>query len=234
MEAQSWSVVILCFEEKDSIQQVCNDIIEIFKKIKHSDLEIIILDDCSKDGSVEIIKDIELKLKEVKTHFNPINLGIGESTKIAHQLCKNENIYLISADGEANISELLQIKNQIINDGEFYLFERTENPNYGLYRNIISFLNRLNNYLLFGHWIYDIHWNKVIKKEEVNSLNLQLKSGLIDSEIVLKLLKKDVKINKIASSSKIRKFGKSTGGSIKSISKSISELYNLWEIINQH
>ena len=228
---QSWSVIILNFEEKDTIKSVVDDVVTLFAELSVSQYEILIVDDCSQDGSVDVISEIEHNIPEVRTIINKSNLGIGSATKLAHRESKYENVYLISADGEANVQELKKIDVNNILEDEFYLFERIQNYNYGIYRHTLSFINRLLNFLLFGNWIYDVHWNKVIKKKHLNLLDLQLKSGLVDGEIVFKLLKRKLKLRRIASSSNPRSAGKAQGGSVSSVFNSLNELVKLWRIV---
>lgn len=228
---QSWSIIILNYEEVNTITSVVEGVLSKMKELQIAQFEIILIDDCSNDGSQKIIRELSEKYECITAIYNEVNLGIGKSTKKAHEATSNENVYLISADGEANLDELNLIDVHNIAESEFILFERSNNVNYGFYRHAISFLNRFLNFILFRVWIYDITWNKVIKREQIKILDLQLAEGLIDAEIVLKLLKKDFKLKRIKSNSNPRVFGNSNGGNSNMIINSILEIHKLWKTI---
>jgi glycosyltransferase involved in cell wall biosynthesis len=50
------SIIIPCFNEKKTIEKILNKILLSLKTNNLHDYEIIIVDDCSKDGSREILK----------------------------------------------------------------------------------------------------------------------------------------------------------------------------------
>ena len=65
------TIVIPCFNEKKTILKVINQI----KRLKNIKKQIILVDDCSFDGTREILK----KLKKYKMFFHNKNKGKGAS-----------------------------------------------------------------------------------------------------------------------------------------------------------
>ncbi len=61
--------------------------------------EILILDDCSEDGSQDLISEYAIKFPEIiKYHFNSQNIGISKSRNIALELLNGEYVSFLDGD----------------------------------------------------------------------------------------------------------------------------------------
>ena len=105
IKTPSLSVVIPVFNEHKTIEQ-------IFERVYNNQLvsEIILVDDCSTDGTFEIIKNIvnkELPNKkiEVKIYQNKKNMGKGSALRSGFKLATGEVIVIQDADLEYNPKE---------------------------------------------------------------------------------------------------------------------------------
>ena len=75
------SIIAPCFNEKDNIYPFYEKIKNIFKNnLKNYQYEIIVVDDYSSDGSIEILEKIAEKDKDFKIIFNSRNYGVQIST----------------------------------------------------------------------------------------------------------------------------------------------------------
>ena len=104
------SVLIPCYNEKNTIEEIVNRI----NNLTNLDLEIIIIDDCSNDGTREILKD-KIKDKVSKIIFNETNFGKGYSLKKGIDIAKGDIILIQDADLEYNPKEYYKLTRPIIN-----------------------------------------------------------------------------------------------------------------------
>lgn len=75
------SIIAPCYNEVDNIEVFYKKIQNIFKEsLKNYDYELIIVDDCSNDGSIEILKKISENDKNLKVILNNTNYGVFRST----------------------------------------------------------------------------------------------------------------------------------------------------------
>lgn len=88
------SVIITAWNVEDYIRQA----IESCVNSDYRDLEIIVVDDCSTDGSLKIIDEFRAKDERVQVIQNEINCGAGMSRSIGVENATGE--YVIFLDGD--------------------------------------------------------------------------------------------------------------------------------------
>lgn len=88
------SVIITAWNVEDYIRQA----IESCVNSDYRDLEIIVIDDCSTDGSLKIIDEFRVKDERVQVIQNEINCGAGMSRSIGVENATGE--YVIFLDGD--------------------------------------------------------------------------------------------------------------------------------------
>ena len=75
------SIIAPCYNEADNVELFYKKIQKIFKdNLNNYDYELIIVDDCSNDGSVEIIRRISNQDTKIKIVLNNTNYGVFQST----------------------------------------------------------------------------------------------------------------------------------------------------------
>lgn len=95
------SIVIPCYNESETI----NNVYEKVSNFKNLEKEIIIIDDCSTDGSRKIIEKIAESDPNVKVIFKDKNQGKGSALKEGFKLAEGDLVIIQDADMEYDPSD---------------------------------------------------------------------------------------------------------------------------------
>ena len=98
------SVLIPCFNEKNTIEKIVNKI----NKLENLNLEIIIIDDNSQDGTRELLKD-KIKDNVSRIIFNDSNHGKGYCIKKGIEASSGDVILIQDADLEYDPSDYAKL-----------------------------------------------------------------------------------------------------------------------------
>lgn len=230
MQKQSWSVGLLCYNEVKTIRDVAEKALRNLELLA-SEYELIIVDDGSKDGSTDVIRELAAQYKQVVPVIHGINKGIGMGINSFYQHVRFDNVFLTAGDGQFDIDELLPFG--YVAPDSFISFFRKENTVYSFYRNWLSWVNKKMNQYLLGINIKDVNWSKIIKKQNLAQLDLQLKSSLVETEICSKLLYLGVKVTEVESKYLPRMYGESKGSSFKTVIKAFKDIWVLIRVMQQ-
>lgn len=196
-EDKKISVIIPCFNEEIFIGKTLNNLLELDINLT----EIIIVDDCSSDKSVEIIK--KLDNKKIKLITNKKNHGKGFCIRLAIEKSVGDIIIIQDADNEynpKNIDNLL--KPFFINKADFVIGNRFQSINYRkigyfyqtLFNKIITLLVNIKTNKNFS----DVECGyKLFTKKIVETIKLHEKSFGIEIELLLKIVGKNAKIYEV-------------------------------------
>lgn len=223
----TWSIIILCFNEEGSIKTVIERCLAMGPKLG-SDFEVIVVDDGSSDQSREILHLLR-NTPKLKLVFHEVNKGIGQALKTGYAHSEMEKVTMVPGDGQFDLEEFLPFAHQ--QEELFVSFYRVENTTYSLFRNILSLVNRLVNQYLVGIKLRDVNWVKIYPGSRLRQLPLKINSSLVESEICSKLILSGIAPTEVKSKYLPRIAGKSRGASFKIVRKAAIETLKLIGVI---
>lgn len=227
---QSWSVVVMCYNEKETLAMVVEAVSAVMERIA-SQWEVIIVDDGSTDGSLEVAHTLEHKYAgRVRCVPGGINRGIGWVLRTGWACAQMENVVAVPADGQFDVWEL--IKCPLVEKRQVISFYRNEfsyaiynNRLKAFYRDMLSWMNNhLINRWLLGLKIRDVNWVKVFKRETLRRIPIRTESPLVTSEVCAKLALLGYEFVELPSRYLARRAGTDHGASVRQVVQSVRDL----------
>lgn len=106
-------VVVPCFNERDRIGNVIETMPTFVDRI-------YVVDDCSSDGSADIVREYAERLQSVRLIAHAQNRGVGAAIATGYTLCRDEDIdiaVVMAGDGQMDPEDLTDLLDPVI-DGE--------------------------------------------------------------------------------------------------------------------
>lgn len=191
------SVIIPVYNEAETIVKILNKINSI-----NIDKEIIVVDNCSTDGTQDILQNILKKpeFHHIRVIYHSYNKGKGESVKEGIHLASGKFIVIQDADLEYDPIEYLKLLDPLLrNEADLCMGARFTGGHSGL------LMHQLGNKLLTGflNLLFASRLNdyatcyKMANKNTFLNLEIKSKGFDIEVEIVCKALKKQLRIIEI-------------------------------------
>ncbi|MFH1905585.1 MAG: glycosyltransferase family 2 protein [bacterium] len=193
------SIVVPVYNEK-------NTILKIIEKVKALDVEkeIIIVDDCSTDGTCELIKEkLDSRYPEVSIFYHMANHGKGAALRTGFKHVKGEIIAIQDADLEYEPEEIKDLIKPITDGFADVVYGSRlsggKPQRMYLFWHLVGnkFLTFLTN-ILYNTTISDMETcYKVMTKKVLDSINLTSDRFDIEPEITAKIFRQNYRVYEI-------------------------------------
>lgn len=199
------SIVIPVYNEKNTIISVLEKVNKI--KIDNIDIEIIVVDDCSTDGTREILKKNGSKYAD-KILYHEINQGKGGALKTGFSEITGDVAIVQDADFEYDPNEIPSVVLPIFeNKADVVYGSRFLNGEYKGYKKNQygnKILNRIFN-IIYGVKLTDVETcYKAFKSDFIKNIDINEKRFGFEPEITSKVVRAKLKIIEVPISYKPR------------------------------
>tara|TARA_B100001996_G_C18495868_1_gene529494 strand:- start:104 stop:784 length:681 start_codon:yes stop_codon:yes gene_type:complete len=181
----SLSIIIPCLNEEKTITKVIKEIIFVIQK--KFEYEIIVVDDFSKDRTINLVKEIIEKEKSIKLVQNAKNFGYGGSFKEGLKFAEKKYSTIIPGDGETNIEEILMNYSKLESVNKIFFYNIDNDRGFlrnfisSSYTKIINFFFNLKLKYYNGSFFY--------KTEDLVKITINSNGFFFLTEIIIKMLK---------------------------------------------
>ncbi len=205
------SIIIPTLDEGKNIEKIIND---VKKKLEGKYLfEIIVVDGNSKDKTLEVVKNLNVKITE---NCAGKGLAIREGFKNA----SGKIVIIMDADDSHSADELFALIDNIKNGYDVCMGSRfldgggtDDMPRYRMIGNLF-FVYLVN--IFWGSKYTDLCYGyRSFNKKIINKMNLKSKGFSIETEISIKVAKLGLKVKEIPSFEKKRLYGEGKLRTIK-------------------
>lgn len=225
----SLTIFFPCYNEEGNVERVTLSALEVGRKIA-KDLEVIIVNDGSKDRTAEIADSLAEKYPEVRAVHNNPNRGYGGALQRGFKEASKDWVFYTDGDGQFDISEIAKI---------IPLLETYDIVSCYRIRRQDPFMRKLNAWLwgrlvnsLFGFRLRDVDCAfKIYPRSLFDRITMKSEGALIDTEILAKAHYLGYKIGQVGVHHYPRTVGQQTGAKISVILRAFVELAKLYRHI---
>jgi dolichol-phosphate mannosyltransferase len=204
------TVVVTVFNEQETISKAIEQV-----KALNIEKQIIIVDNCSTDGTIEVLRKLQDPALEIV--YQPMNFGYARSVSLGVRLAQGEYVYVHNSDLEYDPScvyGMLDLAEKQGLDAVFgsRLVNRSSESKFKIIKERPFYLGTIITTFLinlfYGRKLTDIIGARFYRVSSFKKLNLQSSDIGFDFEIASKLCKYNFKFKEVPVNYEPRRAGK--------------------------
>lgn len=222
----SLSITFPCYNEEENVERVTRAALAAGRLVT-DDLEVVIVNDGSKDRTGEIADRLAAELPGVRVAHNRPNRGYGGALARGFLEASKEFVFYTDGDGQFDLQELPKLlplldRHDIVS---CYRIKRSD----PFKRKANAFLwGKLVNFL-FGFKIRDVDCAfKLYPRKLFDQITMKSTGALIDTEVLAKATNLGYRIGQIGVHHYPRTAGTQTGAKLSVILRAFKELFRLY------
>ncbi len=224
----SLSIVLPCYNEEANVERTVANALSAGRRFT-DDLEVIIVDDGSRDRTGEIADKLAAEHPEVKVVHNRPNRGYGGAVRAGFDAATKEYVFFTDGDGQFDMNEIELliplIREEGVDIAAGYRLDRKE----GLIRKFNAWAyGQILVPLALGVRVKDLDCAfKLMHRRVLDSMELQSTGALINAELMAKAKKFGFRWKQVGVHHFERKAGEPTGAKLSVILRMFKELFKL-------
>lgn len=194
------SVVIPCYNEEATLRNCVRSVLEAFHSAADIEVELVIVDDCSRDRSLEIARELATAHPEITVAGHAVNQGKGAALRTGFAKATGDFVAIQDADLEYDPHDLLRLIGPL-RDGTADVVYGSRFQSYGVHR-VLYFWHSMGNRALtfLSNMFTDLNLTdmetcyKVFRRELIQDIEIKEDRFGFEPEITAKLAERRVRI----------------------------------------
>jgi glycosyltransferase involved in cell wall biosynthesis len=220
------SLVLPAHNEEPNIRTVVEEAKEVLPTA-FTDYEVIVVNDGSKDRTLEIAQEMAAEDSHVRVVNHPINRGYGAALTSGFNAAEGDYVMFMDSDRQFDINDV-HLLTPYVEDYDIvagYRIKRNDPAHRLLNAAIFGFAVRL----LFDIQIRDIDCAfKIFHADVLRGINLESPGALINTEILAKAKVQGCDLTQVGVNHYARLEGEQSGASLKVVFRAFKEMLRLW------
>ncbi|HYP39958.1 MAG TPA: glycosyltransferase family 2 protein [Chloroflexia bacterium] len=220
------SLVLPAHNEEPNIRSVVEEASRVLPTA-FSDYEVIVVNDGSKDRTLEIAQALASENTHVRVVNHPVNKGYGAALTSGFNAATGDFVMFMDSDRQFDINDIHRLT-PYVEDYDIvagYRIKRNDPAHRLLNAKIFGLAVRL----LFDINIKDIDCAfKVMRSDVLRGINLESPGALINTEILAKAKVQGCSLTQVGVNHYPRLEGEQSGASIKVVFRAFWEMVRLW------
>jgi len=227
MKLSGLSIFFPCYNDAGTIASIVTLAYITARKLT-DDFEVIVVDDGSTDGSLEILEELEKLYPDLKVIRHGQNRGYGGALKTGFAGATKEFVFYTDGDIQYDVRELVNLADEM-KDGidlvNGYKIERSDS----VWRKIIGYSYNAFSRFMFGIKLRDIDCDfRLIRRSVFDKITLKSDTGAICVEMVKKIQENGFTSRETAVRHYFRSYGRSQFFTPLHVVKSLITFVKLW------
>ena len=221
----SLTIFFPCYNEVDNVEAVTRKALEVGRSVS-DDLEVIIVNDGSKDGTKEVADRLAAEIPEVRAVHNNPNLGYGGALQAGFRAATKNWIFYTDGDGQFDMGEIPRVLPMLEEYDIVSCYRMDRKDSFMRKMNAFAWTTLVN--MLFHIKLKDIDGAfKFYPKPFIDAIELRSMGALIDTEMLAKARNLNLSIGQTGVKHLPRTAGEQTGANLKVILRAFKELFKL-------
>jgi glycosyltransferase involved in cell wall biosynthesis len=224
-EPLSLTIFFPCYNEEANVERVTLSALEVGRQVA-GELEVIIVNDGSKDRTGEIADRLAAEHPEVRAVHNHPNLGYGGALQRGFREATKDRVFYTDGDGQFDFAEIRKLL-PLLDQYDIVSCYRPER--------VDSLVRKLNAWAwtTLVNWVFGLRLRdidcafKVFPRELFDRITMRSMGALIDAEILAKANNLGYSIIQVGVHHYPRTAGEQSGANLRVIARAFRELFRL-------
>jgi glycosyltransferase involved in cell wall biosynthesis len=229
MENKPYSISAFfpCYNDKGTIASLVLEVKKVLERIT-DDYEIIVVEDGSSDGSLELLKQLQNDVSQLKLVIHEKNRGYGAALRSGFYASTKDLIFYTDGDGQYDVKELPLLMEKMLPEVDIvngFKIKRSD----PLHRIIIGWIYQEVMRLVFWLPIKDPDCDfRLIRNKVFDKVSLKSNTGMITIEMVKKFQQAGFTFAEVGVHHYFRIYGTSQFFNFSRVFRTLWKLMFLW------